>query len=199
MCPGEIDMVSQNSIFYFIHHGQTDWNLEGKIQGQTDIPLNEIGRAQCHELKKELAKIEFTHCYSSDLKRASETAHIIMKGLHVRVLLDWRLRERNFGEMEGRYSSVYINALPHDLKKVESDKALTERIFQFLNEVTLACPKGIILIVTHVGVMRAALSKFLGLTCRDVEIKVGNNAMMKVIVENGYWNVEEIRDMAWPS
>lgn len=192
-------MISQKSIFYFVHHGQTDWNLEGKIQGHTDIPLNEIGRAQVHELKKELEKIEFTHCYSSDLRRASETVHIIMKGLQVEIHLDQRLRERYFGEMEGKFNSVYINAIPHDLKKVESDKVLSERIFQFLNEATLACPNGNILVVTHVGVMRDVLSKLLGLTCRDIEINVGNNAIMKVIVENGLWNVEEIRNITWPS
>lgn len=185
-------------IFYFIRHGQTAWNLENRIQGQTDIPLNNLGIAQVSELKKKLGDIVFTRCFSSDLKRASETAQIMMRGQQAKIVLDTRLRERDFRELEGQSSSAYINASTQDLKSIESDFALSERILQFLNKVIDANPNGTFLIVTHGGVIRSILSKLLHLTCRDVEIEIGNRAIMKLLIANENWEIKELCDIHWP-
>lgn len=182
-------------IFYFIRHGQTDWNLEDRIQGQTDIPLNEKGRSQAKTLKKKLEGIEFESCFSSDLQRASDTAHIIIKEHPPKIFLDKRLRERNFGDLEGKLSSAYINAAPQAFKNIESDDDFSQRIFHFLNEVINASPKGNILIVTHGGVMQTIILKLLQLKCRHFEIEIGNLAIIKLIVSNGNWNIAEISDI----
>jgi broad specificity phosphatase PhoE len=85
-----------------VRHGQTTWNLEGRYQGQSDVPLNEIGRAQARYVAEQLQSEQFSAIYSSDLKRAKETADIIGECLHLPITLEPRLREINQGEWEGQ-------------------------------------------------------------------------------------------------
>ncbi len=58
---------------YLVRHAQTDWNVEGRYQGQADLPLNAAGRAQAAKLSRELSGLAFIAAYSSDLSRARET------------------------------------------------------------------------------------------------------------------------------
>lgn len=62
-----------------VRHGETDWNLDGRLMGQKDVPLNGKGREQAEVLRNKLANMSFDCCYSSPLSRASETAEIICK------------------------------------------------------------------------------------------------------------------------
>jgi broad specificity phosphatase PhoE len=96
-----------------VRHGQTDWNLEQRLQGSVDIPLNETGRSQAYELREKIKNINFSICYSSDLFRAAETAQIITGHRDsdaepiCYIRYDKRLRERSFGNFEGRKSSEF--------------------------------------------------------------------------------------------
>jgi broad specificity phosphatase PhoE len=84
-------------------HGETDDNREPlRFQGWRDTPLNDIGRLQAAELAERLAGNGIVSLWSSDLKRASETAEIVGARLGLRPRLDWRLREANRGDWEGR-------------------------------------------------------------------------------------------------
>ena len=85
---------------YIIRHGQTDWNLEKKAQGQVDIPLNDTGVNQAKELKEKLQSYEFDICYCSPLKRAAQTAEIAVDG-RTQIIFDDNLKERSFGRLEG--------------------------------------------------------------------------------------------------
>ena len=96
-------------IVTLIRHGQTDWNLAGRIQGSTDIELNDTGRAQARDAALALDATRPTVMYSSDLSRANETARIIAE-VH-----GWNdphvipgLRERFYGAAEGLYDSEFF-------------------------------------------------------------------------------------------
>ena len=73
---------------YIARHGQTDWNVQHKAQGRTDIPLNDIGKKQAAELRNQIKDIEFDAVYASPLKRATETAQIAIDGMRLSMTTD---------------------------------------------------------------------------------------------------------------
>jgi len=83
-------------------HGQTDWNLEGRLQGNTDTDLNETGLRQAIELAQRLRHFKFDTIVSSDLSRAFKTAEIVAKEQSIPIMLDQRLRELGLGDAEGK-------------------------------------------------------------------------------------------------
>jgi len=88
-------------VFYVLRHGQTDWNVQLRLQGSTDIPLNDTGRAQAHVAAKILATEGLTKIIASPLSRALETARIVGAASGLEPEIDGRLIERNFGLFEG--------------------------------------------------------------------------------------------------
>ena len=84
-----------------IRHGETAWNVDGRIQGQLDVPLNDTGRWQVHRLALAVADEGITAIYSSDLLRAFETAQAVARGCGEPITTDPGLRERGFGVFEG--------------------------------------------------------------------------------------------------
>jgi len=85
---------------YLARHGQTDWNIEHRAQGQADIPLNETGIKQAEELREKLKSYHFDVCYASPLSRAAKTAEIAVDG-RCEIIFDDNLKERYFGSREG--------------------------------------------------------------------------------------------------
>src|SRR5687767_15916178 len=86
---------------YIFRHGETDWNLARRIQGHTDIALNERGRDQARDLANRLERYPIQAILSSDLARARETAEIVARRSDVPVFVDERLREASLGDAEG--------------------------------------------------------------------------------------------------
>ena len=107
-----------------IRHGETDWNLEGRYQGHSDVPLNERGRTQSFELAKTLRKEQPVLIYSSDLMRAVESAEILGRNLGIRVIQDPRLREIHLGSWEGMLFEE-IQAKDSDLLKLRKQDPRT--------------------------------------------------------------------------
>lgn len=85
-----------------IRHGETAWNVDTRIQGQLDIPLNDTGRWQAQRLARALAGEPLQAIYASDLGRALETAQALADSVGLEVITDPGLRERGFGIFEGR-------------------------------------------------------------------------------------------------
>ena len=91
-------------ILYIIRHGETDWNRIHRVQGRTDIPLNEYGRHLAEETADGMKDLSIDLCYTSPLKRARETAQIILRDRAVPIFDDARIQEMSFGSYEGMCS-----------------------------------------------------------------------------------------------
>ena len=97
---------------YIMRHGRTDWNDQRRLQGRTDIPLNDEGRRMAEAAAAEYADIPFDICFCSPLVRAAETAQILLRGRNVPIEYDERLVEMSFGVYEGTANSFQIPDCP---------------------------------------------------------------------------------------
>ena len=88
-------------MLYIMRHGKTDWNALHKLQGRTDIPLNEEGRLMALKAHEEYKSWNIDVCYCSPLIRAVETAQIVLKNRGIPIITDERLVEMSFGDYEG--------------------------------------------------------------------------------------------------
>lgn len=149
--------------FYFIRHGQTDWNKEGRFQGSTDIPLNEIGRGQASKAFELVARLPIDIIVTSNLSRAQETAEIINEKLQLPIIIDPRIKERNFGDWEGKLSSTFTDEqfkirveTPELIEKDgESYEQLNSRVVKSINEHLTNNPDKNILFASHGNVYRS--------------------------------------------
>ena len=88
-------------MLYIMRHGKTDWNAKHKLQGRTDIPLNEEGIQMAEQAKEKYKDVNFDICYCSPLVRAKQTAEIVLEGRNIPIVYDDRLMEMCFGVYEG--------------------------------------------------------------------------------------------------
>ena len=151
---------------HLVRHGETEWNRDGRIQGWADTPLSERGHEQARELAATLGERSIGAIYSSDLRRAYETAEPLAQrvGLHVRTTP--ALRERNFGDNEGRVSHEVAAELGtsgttwHRADDRhpggESIREVYGRVADFLDQLLQAPPADEIAIVTSGGPIRFA-------------------------------------------
>ncbi len=124
---------------YLVRHGETDWNLEHKAQGQVDIPLNATGIHQAEDLRDKLATHDYDICYCSPLKRAAQTAEIVVGG-RTKIIYDDNLKERSFGQLEGTDPRTwkvddYNRRLNTNENGIEPIKSVLERSGEFLERV----------------------------------------------------------------
>jgi len=188
---------------WLIRHGQTDWNLEGRYQGQSDVPLNATGLAQAETLAATLDGQSFAALYSSDLQRAYQTAQIIAARVGLAVQTDVRLREINQGEWQGRTLDEIRTAYqesaqakrtlidPAEARAPGGESVLEVglRMAQAADDIAGACPAGPALVVSH-GLALAALY------CQAKEIPL--REVYAYIAENTQAMVIEWRCRHWP-
>ena len=139
----------------FVRHCQTDWNVKGLMQGQTDIPLNETGRLQARELAEKLREFNIKKIIASDLSRTRETAEIIGRTHGLSPRLDARLRECGFGSLEGLpreelwdYQDNPKLYHPYDLTKYggEDSRTVLKRQIELLRELEPPTDEAILLV-----------------------------------------------------
>lgn len=137
----------------WVRHGITDWNVERRAQGQTDIPLNETGRAQARALAERFRNEKWDAIYASDLSRAKETAETIAAALNVPLHLDERLREMACGKMEGTTEDERIRMWGEDWEDmelgIESDGSMLQRGMSAVEDICLRYPGKRVLAVSH--------------------------------------------------
>lgn len=153
-------------------HGQTAWNALGRLQGHTDIALDDTGREQARSLAKPLSAHEITHVWTSDLSRARETGEIVATTLGLAApRVEPELRERRFGVFEGLTRDECAAQHPEAWRAwLESTQAppggepredAVARLGRALERIALAT-EGTALVVSHGGVMRLWLMHVLG-------------------------------------
>jgi probable phosphoglycerate mutase len=142
--------------FWYLRHGQTDWNAADRCQGRTDIPLNPTGIAQAREAAALLRGRGINAIYASPLQRARVTAEIAGEVLGLPVVTDDALREVNFGAMEGQVMDQRFHdwvARKSTPEGGESFDALQARAVGAVNRLLTAPPP--VLIVAHGAFFRA--------------------------------------------
>ncbi len=188
----------EQTTLYIVRHGQTDWNVQGKLQGHADIPLNNAGRAEAAGLGERIGNIDFDICFSSDLQRAIETAEILSATHPVVIKSVPLLRERNYGSWEGRLFSELLEYEKegHPLLNIESDEEIQKRIFPLLNEIVNNHPGATVLIVTHGSVLRSLLAHLLNIDSSSIlSIQMKTTAALKLIACNEKYEIKEMTDI----
>jgi probable phosphoglycerate mutase len=148
-----------------VRHGETAWNAEGRVQGQTDVPLSEVGRAQAAALVPVLAAGGFGAIYSSDLMRVRETAQPTARALGLELRLEAGLRERHYGmfetltyvECRERYPTEFerfrVKELEFDFGSGESLQAFNARSLASVGAIAARHVGETVLVFTHGGVL----------------------------------------------
>jgi broad specificity phosphatase PhoE len=153
-------------------HGETDWNRDGRFQGHADTSLNARGREQAQALAEGVNGVEVI--YSSDLKRATETAEVVAERLGLEVTVDSRLRERGFGAWEGLTRAEIEASFREEFDRwrmgdgsgaddAEAHEAFAGRIEAFLADVLARHPDQTVLVIAHGGSIRVVQAVASGL------------------------------------
>ena len=154
---------------YLVRHGQANWNIENRLQGCVDIPLNTTGIQQAHVLANNIESLNFDIIISSPLSRALDTATIINEKKHIPIITNDSLLERNFGFLEGIHGTdydidLYWNyAKNYCNKDVEPIQTFFKRIHSYIDYLIKTYSDKNLLLVTHNGVNIATNCYFNGM------------------------------------
>ncbi|QHI96204.1 histidine phosphatase family protein [Aristophania vespae] len=187
--------------YWFLRHGETDWNARSLSQGRTNVPLNAKGLAQAATAGKAFArhfeneKIAFTHIICSPLDRARVTAEHVQRaiseagGPHLPLTCNEDILEVSFGEQEGLPMGEWYNpwiAGEYTPKGAEPFADLRERAVRGVNKAIADADPGMALIVAHGGIFRA-LRSAMGL---EPNIRLPNAVPVYAYPENGKWHLK---------
>jgi len=148
-----------------IRHGETAWNVDTRIQGHLDIPLNDMGLWQARQVARALAGEPLSAIYASDLQRAHTTARAIAEATGAPLVPEPALRERSFGELEGRTFAEIEAELPEQARRWrqrdphfapeggETLVQLRERIAATTHRLAAQHTGGLVVLVAHGGVL----------------------------------------------
>ena len=180
-------------MFAFIRHGQTDWNRDDRLQGSSDIPLNDAGRAQAHEAADLLRGQGWQVIVSSPLQRARETAQIIADDLGIELGATYpELIERDYGVHEGDSSSEMVARHPNrDYPGAEPLASVVERGRAGLAHVAEDVGDRDTIIVCHGTIIRYTLAALAGR--RLPGITNGSCSMLEL--DDGVWTVLSVNGM----
>ena len=173
-------------------HGQTEWNVLGKVQGRADIELNEKGIQQAEETGKALNEEKIDLIICSPLKRAKQTAEIINKDRNIPIIYDEDVIERDFGEFEGinkkefDFEGYWSYKQNNKYEKAENIKDFFDRVYSFLDKIKEEYKGKRILIVAHGGISIPVNCYFNGIPEDDnlLNLVLGNCEVAKYQYKN---------------
>ena len=162
---------------WLIRHGETLWNREKRFQGHQDIALSDAGRDQARACGQQLQGVPFSALYSSDLRRAAETAELIFEGRDLAPVFDERFRERHMGVLQGHTRDEIPEKFPEAWSAFnenqpdrevdgggESIRMVRDRVFDAFNELAQRHLGERIAVVSHGGVARVCVRHVLGIS-----------------------------------
>jgi probable phosphoglycerate mutase len=192
-----------------VRHAETPWNRERRMQGHTDTPLSEAGRAQAQAVGRRLARGGFAALYTSDLARAQDTARVIALHSGREIIADVRLRERAFGIFEGLTYAEIAERYPEDLARFElrdpdyvvpggeSARAFRERCLGCLAEIAERHVGDEVVVVTHGLVLDAIYREAHGLEHHEPRpVPLVNASLNAFTYTGGMWFMESWGDVA---
>jgi probable phosphoglycerate mutase len=195
--------------FIVIRHGETEWNVGARIQGQGDSALTAAGIEQARALARRLATEKFDILVTSDLGRALDTARHVARACGHEMRLDARFRERNFGAGEGMTYEEIDRAYPDAFSRVrevdpdyvipggESRRQLHERVLRGFSALAAEHRGKTIVVVTHGGVLATFYRHVNGLELRMPHRIPITNASYNVLAFDGErWSIETWSDTA---
>ena len=164
---------------YIVRHGQSNWNVSQRLQGQEDIGLSDLGNAQAQRVAQRLAVANLTHVFSSDLIRTKHTARPVAETHRVAVQEHAALRERHFGDWQGLEWNTLVARFPGEWEPVfrgidghapggESYREMYFRCGTFLAEIAADPAVERAAIFTHGGPVRSLIGNLLGIRPEDV-------------------------------
>ena len=203
----------QSCTLYLVRHGETEWNVDGTVMGQSDSPLTPKGLEQAKTKSELLKKIHFDVIFSSDLPCALKTAELLKRDRNVEIQTSMRLREMGYGSFEGKHFSLMLEALKTQIEKreqlpdqeymsfqirpdIETYQALIDRFTGELNEIARTHLGKTVLVVTHGGCIRTFLSKMGYVSIKDtVPGSFSNEGHVKVLSDGMNFSIQEVQGL----
>jgi len=177
-----------------ISHALTQWNLEGRIQGHTDVPLNHWGIKMAGCLSKWLGMETIHAVYTSDLKRAYQTAWPTAEQKFLKIIQDIRLRE---GRSVKQERSLLYPTLPFS-KEVETKTDLCSRMETVLSEIALSHNDQTVLVVSHGGSLDLFITRLLEKSNNDqLKYKGVRMALNRIFYDSGQWHCTSLNQFIW--
>ncbi|MGE6627574.1 histidine phosphatase family protein [Bacillus pumilus] len=171
-----------------VRHGETDWNAAKRIQGRTDIPLNDTGKWQAEQTGLYLKGAHWDVVISSPLTRAKETAHLILKHIDAPLVIMDDFIERDYGDAEGMSFEERQKLFPDkQYPNMEPLETIQERMVEGIEKVRAAYPNQQVLIVAHGAAIHALLT-----TIADEHLGLENTRLV-----NACLNYVEWKDGKW--
>lgn len=203
---------------YLTRHGETEWNVEKRMQGWQDSPLTEKGRQDAMRLGKRLEEVHLTAIYASTSGRALETARLIRGERLIPIYTEEQLREIHLGDWEGKTHEEIIEMDPIEFdhfwnhphlytpRRGERFIDVQHRAFAAIERIVERHPEGNILIVTHGVVLKTVIARFKNTPLKDlwappymygtsVTIVRVNDGKFELITQGDVSHLEEVREV----
>jgi probable phosphoglycerate mutase len=189
-----------------VRHGETEWNAQRRYQGQTDVPLSELGQRQAKLVAERLASQKIDAIYASDLKRAWETAQPIAKHTGLQVIPDARLRELKFGVLEGltfeeaqeehpEMIAAWLEDFHNTPKGGEAIEAFHARLVSLLEDLKQKHDQQVVVLVGHGGPLSEILRIVLELSVeKRWYLEIGNASVSELLIDENYIALKRLND-----